>query len=289
VVILDPLLLPNILVILFILALLIIAVANMCTLRNLNNYKNAAKYPRISALVPARNEEDSIGACVRSLLAQDYPDFQVIVLDDNSTDRTPEILGSLAQENTGLKIIKGNPLPSGWLGKHWACHQLSQIAGGEMLLFTDADTVHKPHMLRQAVSASLRLSRTTTSPRSPSTNRVGSARVRPIARHGTLNPAIKLSNAARSRTGTSQRKRLFDSLKSRKSSRLNRRLPGTLSSAIRAPIEPAKHISVKAIPNPPSEGSWQALTIPLRMAVPTATMVRRPRAASTLGTSRPRP
>lgn len=149
----DPLLLPNILIIFFILALLTIAAVNMRTLRNLNDYNKAPRYPRISALVPARNEEGSIGACVKSLLAQDYPDFQVIVLDDNSTDRTAETLQSLAKADNRLKIIGGIPLPPDWLGKHWACHQLYLSSDGELLMFTDADTIHSPDTMKCAVAA----------------------------------------------------------------------------------------------------------------------------------------
>lgn len=111
--------------------------------------------PFISILVPARNEALNIAACVRSLLGQDYPAFEVIVLDDQSTDGTRSILEDIRKENPGLKVINGPPLPPGWLGKHWACHQLALAAGGELLLFTDADTRHEPHTLRDSVSALL--------------------------------------------------------------------------------------------------------------------------------------
>jgi chlorobactene glucosyltransferase len=103
-------------------------------------------------MVPARNEEDSIKTCVESLLAQDYPDFQVIVLDDNSTDRTGEILSALSADSR-LKVIKGLPLPQDWLGKHWACHQLYRASDGEILIFTDADTIHTPDTMRCSAAA----------------------------------------------------------------------------------------------------------------------------------------
>jgi len=150
---LDPLLLPNILVTLFVFIMLVIAVINTLTLRNLNDYKNPRSYPRISVLVPARNEEDKIHPCVKSLLAQDYPDFQVIVLDDNSTDRTGAILKDFARQDERLRVIKGLPLPPDWLGKHWACHQLYRASDGGLLMFTDADTVHTPDTLRCAAAA----------------------------------------------------------------------------------------------------------------------------------------
>lgn len=133
--------------------LLIIALANMRYLRRLYSYPAPPAWPRCSVLVPARNEENNIGNCTGGLLAQDYPDFQVIVLDDNSTDRTWQILQGLAANDPKLILIKGKPLPDDWLGKHWACHQLAQVADGELLVYVDADTSHEPGMLRGAVAA----------------------------------------------------------------------------------------------------------------------------------------
>jgi len=133
--------------------LLIIALANMRYLRRLYSYPAPPAWPRCSVLVPARNEEDNIARCTGGLLAQDYPDFQVIVLDDNSTDRTWQILQGLAANDPKLMLIKGKPLPDDWLGKHWACHQLAQVADGELLVYVDADTSHEPGMLRGAAAA----------------------------------------------------------------------------------------------------------------------------------------
>jgi chlorobactene glucosyltransferase len=111
--------------------------------------------PRVSILVPARNEEDNIATCISGLLSQNYHDFQLIVLDDNSTDKTLQIVKEFALNDQRLKYIEGQPLPLDWLGKHWACHQLAQEADGELLLFVDADTIHRPDMLSCAVSAML--------------------------------------------------------------------------------------------------------------------------------------
>lgn len=111
--------------------------------------------PFVSILVPARNEALNIEVCVRSLLGQDYPAFEVLVLDDQSTDVTRPVLDTIQKENTGLKILDGAPLPPGWLGKHWACHQLAQAARGELLLFTDADTRHESQALTAAAAALL--------------------------------------------------------------------------------------------------------------------------------------
>jgi chlorobactene glucosyltransferase len=108
-------------------------------------------FPLVSILVPARNEARVIERCVTSLLAQDYPNFEVIVLNDNSTDRTGEILFELQKKDSRLKILTGQALAAGWLGKAWACKQLSEAAAGEMLLFTDADTTHEVSAVRRAV------------------------------------------------------------------------------------------------------------------------------------------
>jgi chlorobactene glucosyltransferase len=132
---------------------LVTVLVNSFTVRRFDQYPLAKKFPRVSVLVPARNEARNIEACVTSLLAQDYPDFEVIVLDDQSTDETPRILGRLEQAEPRLQVLTGTTRPEGWLGKHWACHQLDRAATGELILFTDADTRHTPDMLRASVSA----------------------------------------------------------------------------------------------------------------------------------------
>jgi chlorobactene glucosyltransferase len=107
---------------------------------------------RVSILVPARNEERSIADCVSSLLAQDYPDFELLILDDSSADRTAAIVSGLIAATPRHRLLTGAALPEGWTGKNWACHQLSQAATGDWLLFTDADTVHSPGALSAALS-----------------------------------------------------------------------------------------------------------------------------------------
>ncbi len=111
--------------------------------------------PRVSILVPARNEALNIEACVRSLLSQQYPDFRVHVLDDHSTDGTGELVRRLGLDEAHGGLLRGADLPPGWVGKNWACHQLSEVADGDYLLFTDADTSHEPGALLALVSLAL--------------------------------------------------------------------------------------------------------------------------------------
>lgn len=112
--------------------------------------------PRVSVLVPARNEARNIEPCVRSLLAQDYPAaaLEIIVLDDQSEDATPAILARLQAEAPCLRVVQGVDPPPGWVGKPWACHTLSRHAdpASRWLLFTDADTRHAPSALGAAVA-----------------------------------------------------------------------------------------------------------------------------------------
>lgn len=99
---------------------------------------------KLSILIPARNEAAVIGQTVRSLLAQNYPNFELILLDDQSDDGTGAIATQAAAGDGRFQLISGKPLPSGWLGKNWACHNLSQAASGEWLLFADADVHWEP-------------------------------------------------------------------------------------------------------------------------------------------------
>jgi len=133
--------------------LILIALSNARTLRLAGRHTAPARFPKVSVLVPARNEQANIERCIRSLLSQDYPDFEVLVLDDQSTDRTRMILESLAGGDARLRVLDGRPPEAGWLGKNWACAQLETQAAGDLLFFTDADTFHRPDALRALVTA----------------------------------------------------------------------------------------------------------------------------------------
>lgn len=104
---------------------------------------------KVSIIVPARNEEHCIAACVRSLLGQAHDSYEVIVVDDASTDRTAEFAASV---DARVKVVAAGPLPEGWMGKSHACLIGAQAAKGQWLLFTDADTVHAPHALPTALA-----------------------------------------------------------------------------------------------------------------------------------------
>src|SRR6266851_353287 len=111
-----------------------------------------ATLPRLSVVVPARDEGSTIARAVGSLLAQDYPDLEIIVVDDRSSDATGDVLRELAAKDTRLLVLRVDELPAGWLGKNHALWRGADRASGEWLLFTDADVVFAHSALRQAVA-----------------------------------------------------------------------------------------------------------------------------------------
>ncbi len=128
--------------------------------RNLRFLRRARRHtvlpdaaPLISVLVPARNESRTIAACIESLARQDYPHYEVIALDDQSTDDTGAQLDAIAAREARVRVIHGTESPPpGWNGKSYAAHRLAQQARGEWLLFTDADTVHAPESVRRGIA-----------------------------------------------------------------------------------------------------------------------------------------
>ncbi|MGH9368962.1 MAG: glycosyltransferase [Thermoanaerobaculia bacterium] len=132
------------------LALLIV---NLALVPRLSRWSaSPACAPRVSVVIPARDEERDIEAAVRSHLAQEYPDFEVVVVDDRSSDGTGAILERLARENSRLRVVHGMEPPAGWLGKPHALAQGAAAARGELLLFADADVRYGPRALSEAVA-----------------------------------------------------------------------------------------------------------------------------------------
>ncbi len=141
-------------------ALLVLAFLSYRLWRNLRFLRRARSaapqpdaHPRVSVLVPARDEAGTIVACIDSLANQNYPNFEIIALDDQSGDGTGALLDDLAARYPHLTVIHGceNP-PAGWNGKSYACQRLAARATGDWLLFTDADTRHLPDSIALGVA-----------------------------------------------------------------------------------------------------------------------------------------
>jgi chlorobactene glucosyltransferase len=109
------------------------------------------RFPQVSVILPARNEDLYIARCLDSLLGQDYPNFEIIAINDSSTDRTGEIIKAYAAKDSHIIHIDATPKPEGWTGKNWACYQGYLHAQGEVLMFTDADSKHLSSAMSLAV------------------------------------------------------------------------------------------------------------------------------------------
>jgi chlorobactene glucosyltransferase len=109
--------------------------------------------PLVSVIVPARNEAHNIERCVTSILSTTYPNVELIVVDDSSTDGTAQIARDAAQRDPRARFIKSPPLPDGWFGKQWACATGARVARGSVLQFTDADTLHSPDLVTRSMNA----------------------------------------------------------------------------------------------------------------------------------------
>lgn len=115
-----------------------------------------ADAPRVSVMIPARDEAQVIAETIQRMLAQNYPNFEVILLDDHSSDGTGDLARTAGQGDPRLTVMNGQALPDGWMGKNWACHQMAQRADGDYLLFTDADTRWEPDALAALVDLAVR-------------------------------------------------------------------------------------------------------------------------------------
>jgi chlorobactene glucosyltransferase len=112
---------------------------------------SVSRSPKVSVILPARNEGRYIARCLDSLLGQDYPNFEIIAINDSSTDGTGEIMKAYAANDLRVMHIDASPKPEGWTGKNWACYQGFLRARGELLIFTDADSKHLPSTMSLAV------------------------------------------------------------------------------------------------------------------------------------------
>lgn len=110
------------------------------------------EWPRISIVVPACNEAEHLQSAVETLLQQDYPQLELILVNDRSTDKTGEIIDQLAADNDCIKPVHITSLPADWLGKVHALHQGAKVASGDWMLFTDADIHFEPDTLRRAIA-----------------------------------------------------------------------------------------------------------------------------------------
>jgi len=119
----------------------------------LDKFENKSEStPKVSIILPARNEENFIGNCLDSLIKQDYQNYEIIVIDDSSDDSTWKIISEYAKMNSNIVPVSAKPKPDGWVGKNWACMEGYHKAAGELLLFTDADTNHSKNVISLAVA-----------------------------------------------------------------------------------------------------------------------------------------
>jgi len=108
--------------------------------------------PKVSVILPARNEESFIKKCLNSLLEQDYENYEIIAINDSSEDDTRKIIEGYSKKNSKIIFVNANPKPDDWVGKNWACMEGFRKATGEFLLFTDSDTRHSENVISLAVS-----------------------------------------------------------------------------------------------------------------------------------------
>jgi len=119
----------------------------------LDKFENTSQLtPKVSIILPARNEEEFIGRCLDSLIEQDYEHYEIIVIDDSSEDTTGKIISEYAKKQSKIIPVSARPKPDGWMGKNWACMEGYRKATGELLLFTDADTNHSKNVISLAVA-----------------------------------------------------------------------------------------------------------------------------------------
>ncbi|CAM4253563.1 glycosyltransferase [Zobellia nedashkovskayae] len=131
---------------------LLVALVNYVSFAYLPKATPLATAPFISILIPARDEEENIGTLLEQLSRLEYSALEIIVYNDNSTDKTEDIIKEWKVINPDIKLINGGVLPNGWLGKNHACHQLSKAATGDVLLFLDADISVKKDLIKRSIN-----------------------------------------------------------------------------------------------------------------------------------------
>ena len=132
-------------------SLVYVAQSNLRNLKRLKTLSDKQENEIVSILIPARNEYHNLRRCLDSLINQDYSNIEILVLNDRSTDQTATLVEEYQSKDKRVQLLQGQDLPDGWIGKHWACHQLSEAAKGTIILFMDADTVLSSSIVSKAV------------------------------------------------------------------------------------------------------------------------------------------
>ena len=127
------------------------SIKNVPELLPITNLKNIS-FPTISIIIPARNEEKHIEKCLDSLLKQEYDNYEIVVINDSSSDNTSQIIERYIITHNKITYVNAQPKPEGWTGKNWACYQGYLQSKGDLFLFTDADTIHDPSVVSLAVT-----------------------------------------------------------------------------------------------------------------------------------------
>jgi len=130
----------------------IVSISNCFYLRQIKTNSFKFEEPKVSILIPCRNEEDNVENVINSMVNQTYENLEVILLDDSSTDKTAEIIYKLSKKFSKIRGVNGLQLEKGWIGKNWACHQLTKIAKGDYFLFCDADVIYDKDLIRDSIA-----------------------------------------------------------------------------------------------------------------------------------------
>jgi chlorobactene glucosyltransferase len=127
------------------------SIKNVPILLHITNLQNIS-FPMISIILPARNEEKHIEKCLDSLVKQEYDNYEIVVINDSSSDNTDQIIKRYSIAHRKITYVNAQPKPEGWTGKNWACYQGYLQSKGDLFLFTDADTIHHPSIISLAAT-----------------------------------------------------------------------------------------------------------------------------------------